>query len=117
MKRFLLAFVGLVLTAQPTVSNMTRTVTTAGTRVQLSTTALNVIAATIQAKVANTGNICLGGATVLCSTGQGVKLTPGASYVLLVRGELKAVNNWNLANIYLDSTVNGEGVDVTYFVQ
>lgn len=78
-------------------------VTTAGTRVQLSTTQTSVLEVTITAETDNTGYIVVGGATVVASlsTRRGTPLSAGDSYTV-------AVND--LSDVYIDSTVNGDGV-------
>ena len=84
----------------------TKTVTTAGTDVVLasSTAAKWVI---IQAIVENTDNIAVGasGVDATDTTGTGVVLTPGDSITIPCD---------NLADIFIDSIVNGEGVRYTY---
>jgi hypothetical protein len=84
------------------ISNGAKDVTTAGTRVALaaSTVCQSVL---IQAKAANTGVIYVGGATV--SATSGIFLYPGESVEMSVD---------NLADINIDSSVNGEGVVFTY---
>ena len=81
-------------------------VTTAATRVALaaSTVAKIVI---ITAETDNTGLIVVGGATVVAAlaTRQGTPLYAGESITLLID---------NLADVYLDSTVSGDGVTYTY---
>ena len=74
------------------------TVTTAGTRVQLPNYACREI--TIIAKEENTGVIYIGGADVASGV-YGVKLKPRDSITL-------KLSNTNL--IYIDASVNGEGV-------
>ncbi|NUQ70404.1 MAG: hypothetical protein HUU17_06220 [Chthonomonadales bacterium] len=78
-------------------------VTTAGTRVQLSTTQTSVLEVTVTAETDNTGLIVVGGSTVVgtIATRKGTPLSAGDSYTL-------AVND--LTDVYLDSTVNGDGV-------
>jgi len=82
------------------------TVTTAGTDVVLaaSTACKWVI---IQAQTDNTNKIAVGaiGVDATIATGTGVVLDPGDSITLLVD---------NLADVYIDSLVNGEGVRYTY---
>jgi hypothetical protein len=83
------------------------TVSTAGTDVVLGgDVACKKI--DIQAQTDNTGIIAVGftGVDATVATGTGVILNPGDTYSL-------EVNNLNL--IYIDSTVNGEGVRYTYF--
>jgi len=81
-------------------------VTTAGTDVVLAeSTAAKWV--TIQAQTDNTGLIAVGGSGVDATeaTGTGVALAAGESITLPID---------NLADIYIDSTVNGEGVRFTY---
>jgi len=82
------------------------TVTTAGTDVALAgSTAAKIV--TIQAQTDNTGFIAVGatGVDATIATGTGVLLGPGEAYTLNVD---------NLADVFIDSTVNGEGVRYTY---
>lgn len=83
------------------------TVTTAGTRVVLaSSTSCKKV--DIAALVGNTGIVVVGGSTVVASAGtrQGIPLYAGDIYSLEID---------NLNDVYLDSTVNGEGVSYTYY--
>lgn len=85
-----------------------KTVTTAGTDVPLvalSTPANWVI---VQAQTDNTGGIAVGGSGVdaTVATGTGIYLTASSAPVTL------AVSN--LEDVYIDSTVNGEGVRFTF---
>lgn len=83
------------------------TVTTAGTDVVLasSTSCKRVV---IQAQTDNTSIIAVGasGVDATVATGTGVVLYPGDTFELDID---------NLADIYIDSLVNGEGVRYTYF--
>lgn len=83
------------------------TVTTAGTDVALasSTTCQRVI---IQAQTDNTSVIAVGssGVDATVATGSGTLLYPGDTFELDID---------NLADVYIDSLVNGEGVRYTYF--
>ena len=83
-----------------------KTVTTAGTDVVLaaSTSAKWII---IQAQTDNTGWIAVGatGVDATVATGTGALLGAGESITLPID---------NLADVYIDSTVNGEGVRYTY---
>ena len=83
-----------------------KTVTTAGTDVVLATS-LGVRWVCIQAQTDNTGVIAVGasGVDATVATGTGVALAAGESITLPID---------DLANIYIDSTVNGEGVRYTY---
>lgn len=84
-----------------------KTVTTAGTAEALagSTACKKVV---IMAMIANTGNIVVGGSSVVAAeaTRQGISLMAGASVQIEID---------NLNKIYLDSEVNGEGVTFIYY--
>lgn len=84
-----------------------QTVATAGTDVALAaSTACKSI--TIQAQTDNTGLIAIGatGVDATVATGTGV---------LLSAGESISIPADNLADIFIDSTVNGDGVRYTYY--
>ena len=84
-----------------------KTVSTAGTDEALAgSTACKKIA--IQAQTDNTGLIAIGatGVDATVATGTGILLYAGDSFELEID---------NLADIYIDSTVNGDGVRYTYF--
>jgi hypothetical protein len=85
-----------------TVGDNSQNVTTAGTRVQLTSQACKKVI--ITAKAANTGTIWVGGSTV--ASGRGRPL-------VALQAEVFEVTNINA--IYIDSTVNGEGITYTYF--
>jgi len=84
-----------------------KTVTTAGTDVVLanSTTCKKL---DIQAQTDNTGLIAVGasGVDATVATGTGIILNPGDVYSLEID---------NLADIYIDATVSGDGVRYTYY--
>lgn len=94
---------GIPVAANGTLGNGSRTVTTAGTRVQLSLTSVSCKKVTIQALASNTGSIYIGGSTVASTNGYTIFATQ--SFTL-------TVSNLNL--VYLDSSVNGEGVIYMY---
>lgn len=75
------------------------TVTTAGTRVQLSGTSKPSKAVVIRALETNTGLVYVGDSTVASTNGH--RLSPGESVGLEIA---------DLTNVYLDSAVNGEGI-------
>lgn len=84
-----------------------KTVTTAGTDLALATsTACKKV--DIQAQTDNTGLIAVGGSGVdaTIATGTGI---------LLEAGDIYSFEIDNLADMYIDSTVNGEGVRYTYY--
>ena len=78
-------------------------VTTAGTRVQLTTTATNAFYVIITAKVANTGTIWVGGSTV--ADGRGIPLVALQSVKIDID---------DISLIYLDASVSGEGVTFAF---
>lgn len=83
------------------------TVTTAGTDVALAgSTACKRV--TIQSQTDNTGVIAVGatGVDATVATGTGILLFPGDIFELDID---------NLADVFIDSSVNGEGVRYTYF--
>ena len=84
-----------------------KVVATAGTREALaaSTACKSVL---ITAELDNTGVIVVGGAAVVAAlaTRQGTPLNPGQSATVPVS---------NLALVYLDTTVNGDGVTYSYY--
>lgn len=91
-----------------------RTVTTAGTPVQLSTTAQPVTILTIQAKSTNTGTIWIAGPTVSAANKIGIALgppatagQPGMSIAFNPNGNAAP---FNLTEFWLDATVSGDGV-------
>lgn len=84
-----------------------KVVTTAGTRVTLaSSTAIKQVV--ITAETDNTGYVVVGGSTVVAAlaTRTGIPLNPGDSVALEID---------NLADVYLDSIVSGDGVTYAYF--
>ncbi len=79
-------------------------VTTAGTRVQLSSTSVPCIDLIIQAKRTATGRLYISGPSVAADT-NGIYLNAGQSLSLSVT---------NLNQVWIDSSVNGEGVTYMY---
>jgi hypothetical protein len=84
-----------------TITSGNKTVTTAGTAEALGTT-LAIKSVFIRAKSGNTGNIYVGDSTVDKDTNQGVILAANDSVTL---------NIANRATVFIDSSVNTEGVD------
>ncbi len=84
-------------------------VATAGTAVTLVASTTPAKEVTIVAETDNTGVIVVGGSTVVASlaTRQGVPLSAGDAFTMSVPGN-------DLEKIYLDSTVNGDGVTYLY---
>lgn len=89
-----------------------QTVTTAGTRVQLSTTAVEgtVLGVEITAETDNTGYIVFGGSTVVAAlaTRRGTPLAAGQS---------RYIETSDLSDVWLDSTVSTDGVTYTALVR
>lgn len=85
-------------------------VTTAGTSVPLSTTKVMANWILIQPKPANTGTIYLGGPGTVSST-VGVEMNVGDSDVAWPSA---TTNAYDLSTIWIDSSVNGEGVKFIY---
>lgn len=88
-------------TGSATLSDSSQNVTTAGTRVQLTGAACKKII--ITAKAANTGTIWVGGSTIAAN--RGIPLVALQNITL-------EVSNVNV--VYIDSTVNGEGITYAY---
>lgn len=85
-----------------------QTVTTNGTRVQLSTSAQRFGTLTICAETDNTNPVTVGGSTVVgaLATRRGVPLDAGDCYTLQATGDL--------SQVYIDSVTDGEGVSYAY---
>lgn len=91
---------------------LTKNVTTAGTQVPLSATKILTSFFRITAKPTNTGYIYWGDKDVDNSCD---RLLPGDAVNVSGAPTTNATHlMYNLANIYVDSSVNGEGVIVTY---
>jgi len=82
-----------------------KTVTAAGTAEALSTSKILFHDLFIVASNANTGYIYVGGSNVDKTTKNGFELAAGKIYVIA---------DGMLNEVYIDSTVNGEGVSYTY---
>ena len=103
-----LAFAGYGYKSQSSSKN----VTTAGTALPLSATTQQYHSLDVCAKKGNTGWIGVGGSNVVASAtaGTGVQLAAGDCYSLDGPNEV----NGDLLNLYIDTTVNGEGVVYAY---
>lgn len=94
-------------------SDNRRVVTTAGTRVALSTTSVSVRSVTITAETDNTGVIVIGGVgTVVAAqaTRRGIPLAAGDTITLTIRDD----DVDDLAEVGLDSMIDGDGVTYIY---
>lgn len=95
--------------------HLMKTVTAAGTAERLSSTSIEVLAASIQVESDNTGVIVIGGSTVSV-TDYGSYLpvpTAGATPPAfnLARPDK---GNIDLMDVWIDSSVSGDGVSVSY---
>jgi len=89
----------------PLISASTRsTVTTAGTRVRLTSTSTPCSWVQVTALTSNTGQVNVGDVGVVAATGATERGIP-----LLAGDSVKYPTN-DASNIYIDSRVNGEGV-------
>lgn len=90
-----------------TIGDGRKVVTTAGTAVALATTTA-IKRVYIQAETDNTGVIVVGASTVVASlaTRRGVALNAGDTLTLDID---------DIADVFIDSTVNGDGVTFTYY--
>lgn len=97
-------------------SNTSKSVTSAGTRVQLSTdTTIRSGYIVIQALPANTGKIYVGGTGV--TSANGVSLDAKACFVMNAETSKFGNRIFRLSDIYIDSSENGEGVSITYMLE
>jgi len=90
-----------------TIADGRRVVTTAGTRVALAAASTPCKFVVITAETDNTGNITVGSSTVVAAlaTRQGIPLAADDSIGFPID---------NLTDVYLDSTINGDGVTFVY---
>lgn len=86
-----------------------KTVASAGTAEQITTTLTPIRRVDITAETDNTGKIALGGSTAVATEGsqQGVILEPGQTYTFHIT---------DLSKIYVNATVNGDGVTYNYLI-
>ncbi len=95
----------VVIGGNSTVGTGSQTVTTAGTRVQLSLVSVPCKKVIIQSMVTNTGNTYVGDVAVSSTSGL-IMYPGGASNFILTPS--------NLNLLYIDSAVNGEGCQYYY---
>jgi len=79
-----------------------KTVTTAGTRVQLGSSR-SVDSVAVTALEGNTGVICIGGSEVIAASGT-------RTGIPLAAKQTASIDTDDLSDLYIDATVNGEGV-------
>lgn len=92
-----------------------QTVTTSGTRVQLTaaspTPPASCISLTVQAKSSNTGTIYVGGSNVSASSKIGVALVNGATPAAAAYFSPSSTTAlYSTGAVWLDATVSGDGV-------
>lgn len=89
-----------------------KTVAAAGTRERLAASRTVADWVIVQALVANTNPVFVGGSTVAPTSG--IRLASGDAYQFPPIGQGPA---YNLADIWVDVTTNGEGVQFLYGVK
>lgn len=99
---------------EPSVAHGSKDVATAGTELPLTAASTWCRGVIIQAKPANTGYIYVGAGTVSSAT-YGIRLEAGDSLQISPpAGSGGHSPRMNLADIVIDSSVNGEGVTFLY---
>jgi len=86
-----------------------KNVTATGTAEPLTSTGVYVSSVTVKAKSANTGDIYIGGSSV---DSTGFKLGAGQAVTFGDQEVSGEDTIFNLENIYIDSSVSGEGVEI-----
>jgi len=89
-----------------------KTVTTAGTRVALSTTNIWARGLKVAAPAANAGAVFIGDVTVAASNG--ISIAAGTTLSLADFTEIEPPTI-NLASIYVDAATNGDKITFCYF--
>lgn len=89
-----------------------KTVTTAGTRVALSTSNVWARGLKVSAPAGNAGAVFLGDVTVAAANGISIAAGTTVSLADFVEAEPPIVN---LASIYVDSAINGDKLTFVYF--
>jgi hypothetical protein len=88
------------------------TVTTAATRVQVSSTATPVMDVIFTCPAANTGVIYVGDSSV--SASRGIEVAKGTSISINQAFGRSAGLEYKLSNFYVDAATNGDKVKVSY---
>jgi Ca2+-binding RTX toxin-like protein len=97
------------------VSTLIKNVATAGTAEPLAAAATLAKSVVLQARETNTGFIYVGGADVDKDTKNGIRLAANQTFSL---GDIESNGGdrtFNIQQLYIDATVNGEGVVVLMF--
>ncbi len=89
-----------------------KSVTTAGTRVQMTTSEIPVISVTIQASTANTNGLWVGDDAV--AVARGVRVAAGQSYTMSSEAVGRGGEEFLLSDIYFDSDANGNTGWISY---
>lgn len=88
------------------------TVTTAGTRVQITTTETPVSSVVFTAPAANTGVIYIGDSSVAAA--RGIEIAKGTSVTINQDMARSAGEEYVLSDFYADAATNGDKVKVSY---
>jgi len=89
------------------------TVTTAGTRVQVSTDKIMVNALIIQAHENNTGDIYVGDENV--SASRGIAIGKGQPYQYAAHPQMQMLSEFLLSDVWIDAEKSGDKVRAVYF--
>jgi hypothetical protein len=94
-------------------ATLNKTVTTAGTRVPLATTTFMVNQLTISPLATNTGTIYFGDSSVSSTVGLHIKKTDPSVWLgsSQIDGRDDSID---LSKVYIDASVNGDGVSILY---
>lgn len=95
------------------IKSSSKTIAVAGTRERLVSTQTFATMVTIRAKESNTNNIFIGDDTVSSSS---PPLKPGQILTLVAPVAYGSSVKMDISQIWLDSAVNGEGVDFWYMM-
>ena len=108
----ILALVCLMTLTAATIGNGSKNVTTAGEAVPLVSDSKSVSEVTVQALESNTGSIFVGDSSVADGLGMEIPSLSSYTYRDLGRGTY-----YDLADIYVDAAVDGEGVTFNYEIR
>jgi hypothetical protein len=99
--------------AAVTVVSTNKTVTTAGTRVRVTSSSTLATSVVLQAGCNNTGYQYVGDSTL--TTANGIRLSACEKFAISADSlPTSAMGSIDLTNLYLDSSVSGEGSSVFY---
>lgn len=94
-------------------ADLVRQVATAGTRVRLTAASTKVRKVIVQALATNSGIIVVGGATVVAAAG--TQASPTRRGFALGAGDWLEFQFHDLTDVWLDATVNNDGVAAVYW--